>query len=530
MKALLVYPSIPDTFWSFKHILKFIRKRAAHVPLGLLTVAGMMPEDWDLKLVDTNAENLTDDDILWADMVFISAMIVQKDSSRELINRCHALGRPVTAGGPLFTSAPGDFEDVDYLVLGEGEVTFPRFLKDFREGNPQRIYYSRERPDITTTPLPRWDLVTLKYYASLSIQYSRGCPFNCEFCDIVNLNGRTPRVKSNDQMLTEIKALYDLGWRGRLFIVDDNFIGNKVRVKSMLRHIGPWMKERDYPFSLYTEASVNLADDQELMDLMTDAGFDAVFLGLETPEESSLKECGKHQNSGKNLVEAVKTIQRSGMEVMGGFIIGFDNDPPSIFDSQVKFIQQSGVVKAMIGLLNVLPGTRLYERLNREGRLIEDTSGNNTDGTLNFIPKMDAARLRTGYRAVLESVYSPREYYHRVLEFLKDYRPARRRKIDMGEVGAFLRSLLYIGILDKGVSKFYYWKLLITAFLFHRNAFGEAVSSAIYGYHFRRLLSTNEGFMHQGPLSNSDESSEQDSECRPSSQQSAGTHSATEQS
>ncbi|MFZ5865493.1 MAG: B12-binding domain-containing radical SAM protein [Thermodesulfobacteriota bacterium] len=490
MKALLVSPAIPDTFWSFKHILKFLGKKAAHPPLGLLTVAAMMPKRWDLRVVDLNVGPLSDQALQWADMVFISAMLVQKTSCREVIDRAHKFGKKVVGGGPLFTSLMEEFEDVDHLVLNEGEVTLPRFLKDLGEGHAQHVYSSPERPDITTTPLPRWDLIKIKQYASLSIQYSRGCPFNCEFCDIVNLNGRRPRVKANDQMIRELQVLYDMGWRGRLFIVDDNFIGNTSRVKSLLREIILWQEARNYPFGLYTEASVNLADDEELLTLMNKAGFDSVFLGLETPEDDCLKECGKHQNSGKDLLEAVRTIQRHGMEVMGGFIIGFDNDPPNIFERQIKFIQNSGVTKAMIGLLNALPGTRLYERLKNEGRLLsmEECSGNNCDGSMNFIPKMDAQKVKEGYQAVLEYIYSPKEYYKRVLEFLKHYKPTRRKRVDMTELMAFVKSVIYLGILDRGKNKIYYWKLLINAMLFYRASFGEAISSAIFGYHFRKLL------------------------------------------
>ncbi len=362
-------------------------------------------------------------------------------------------------------------------------------MKDLETGNLKRIYTTEEKPDITKTPAPRWELINMKLYASMSAQYSRGCPFDCEFCDIVNLNGRRPRVKSDEQMVNEFQLLYDKGWRGRLFIVDDNFIGNRVKVKSFLRNsLIPWQQEHKFPFALYTEASVNLAQDEELMQLMTSAGFDSVFLGLETPEEQSLAECGKHQNCAIDLLEAVKTIQRNGMEVMGGFIIGFDNDPPNIFERQIKFIQNSGVVKAMIGLLNAIPGTRLYKRLKEEGRLLEDCTGDNCDGSLNFIPKMDAQKLRDGYQSVLNYLYSPKEYYERVFEFLKDYNPKRKRKIQWLEVRAFFSSVVYLGILDKGKSKLYYWKLLCKAFIYHRSAFGEAVSSAIFGYHFRKLL------------------------------------------
>jgi radical SAM superfamily enzyme YgiQ (UPF0313 family) len=489
MKALLISPSIPDTFWSFKHILKFISKKAAHVPLGLLTVASMMPEEWELKLVDMNVENLSDEQLKWADMVFIGAMVIQKESVQEVVARCVKLGKKTVAGGPLFASAAKDYEDIDHFVLNEAEITFPMFMEDFEAGSLRRTYDSAEKPDIATTPPPRWDLITMKFYASMSVQYSRGCPFDCEFCDIVNLNGRRPRVKSNEQMVREFQILYDKGWRGRLFIVDDNFIGSRSKVKSLLRALKKWQEERQYPYTLYTEASVNLSQDEELMSLMTDAGFDSVFLGLETPDEDCLKECGKHQNASIDLVEAVKTIHRHGMEVMGGFIIGFDSDPPNIFDRQVNFIQNSGVVKAMIGLLNAIPGTRLYERLKKEGRLLDGCTGDNCDGTLNFIPKkMDAQTIRDGYQAVLDNIYSPREYYDRVVEFLKSYKPTRRKRIDLLEINAFLRSILYLGILDKGKNKIYYWRLVLRAFLFHREAFGEAISLAIFGYHFRKLL------------------------------------------
>ncbi|MEW6137168.1 MAG: DUF4070 domain-containing protein [Thermodesulfobacteriota bacterium] len=488
MKALLVNPAIPDTFWSFKHVLKFIRKRAAHVPLGLITVGAMLPKDWEIKLVDLNVESLRDEALRWADMVMLGAMVVQKESALQIAERAKAMGKTVVAGGPYFTSTEDTFENVDHLVLNEAEITLPRFLEDLAKGQPKRVYSSSEKPDLCMTPLPRWDLLHLNYYASLSVQYSRGCPFDCEFCDIVNLNGRKPRVKANEQMIREFDVLYDLGWRGRLFIVDDNFIGNRVKVKSLLRALIPWQEKRGYPFCLYTEASVNLAQDQELMTLMTSAGFDSVFLGLETPEEECLAECGKHQNRSMDLLEAVKTIQRNGMEVMGGFIIGFDNDPPNIFERQIKFIQSGGVVKAMIGLLQAIPGTRLYKRLQEEGRLVLECTGDNCDGTLNFIPKMDLQTVRDGYQAVLNYLYSPKQYYIRVREFLKDYKPVRRRRLDRAEIMAFFRSIWYLGLLDKGKNKLYYWKLIVTAFLFHREAFGEAVSSAIFGYHFRKLL------------------------------------------
>jgi radical SAM superfamily enzyme YgiQ (UPF0313 family) len=488
MNALLIYPSIPDTFWSFKHIMKFIRKKAAHVPLGLLTVASIFPRDWDLRLVDANVESVSDEAIKWADMVFIGAMIVQKESVRQIVARCRSLGKPTVGGGPLFTSCPEGFDDFDYLVLNEAEITLPLFLNDLVAGSPRRVYTTEKRPDITLTPLPRWDLIDMKLYASMSVQYSRGCPYDCEFCDIVNLNGRNPRVKSNDQMIREFDILYDMGWRGSVFVVDDNFIGNQSKVKSFLKALKPWQEANDFPFALYTEASVNLAQDRELMKLMTEAGFDSVFLGLETPADQCLAECGKSQNRSVDLVEAVKTIQRNGMEVMGGFIIGFDNDPPDIFERQIEFIQNSGVVRAMIGLLEALPGTRLYRRLKEEGRLLEDCSGDNCDGAMNFIPKMDSQLVRQRYYAVLNYLYSPKEYYARVVEFLETYKPVRRRRITLLGATAFLNSILYLGILDKWNNKIYYWKLLLKSLMFYRRSLREAVTLMIFGYHYRKLF------------------------------------------
>ncbi|MDD5343426.1 MAG: B12-binding domain-containing radical SAM protein [Smithella sp.] len=488
MKALLINPLIPDTFWNFRHVMKFIRKKAAHVPLGLLTVAAMFPGEWDIKVVDMNTESLSDEVIEWADLIFIGAMMVQKESVRQIIARCRTLGKAIVGGGPLFTSYKDDFNDVDYLVLNEAEITLPLFLKDLANGSPRRIYTTEEKPDINLTPLPRWDLIDINIYASMSVQYSRGCPYDCEFCDITNLYGRYPRLKSNEQMIREFDRLYEIGWRGSLFIVDDNFIGNKSKVKTLLRELKSWQETRKFPFMLYTEASVNLAQDEKLMKLMTEAGFDAVFLGLETPEEKCFAECSKHQNRSVDLVEAVKTIQRNGMEVMGGFIIGFDSDPPDIFERQIKFIQNSGVVRAMIGLLNALPGTRLYQRLKEEGRLIDDCSGDNCDGTMNFTSQMDPRTLKEGYNKVINYIYSPKEYYARILEFLATYRPVRHRPMTLLGIIAFLNSVLYVGILEKWSNSIYFWKLLFKTMIFYRRSLREAVMLMMFGYHFRKLL------------------------------------------
>jgi len=485
MKVLFVYPEYPDTFWSFKYVLKFIAKKAAFPPLGLLTVAAMLPEEWQKKLVDLNVESLLDEHLAWADMVFVSAMLVQKKSAREVINRCSSLGIKVVAGGPAFTTQHEEFTGVDHFVLNEAEVTLPLFLEDLAQGRPREIYTSDIRPEIRKTPIPLWSLINIKAYATLAIQYSRGCPYNCEFCDIVIMNGRIPRSKTPAQMQREFQALYDAGWRKSVFIVDDNFIGNRQEVKKMLPALIGWQKEHDYPFTLLTEASTDLANDEELMQMMSRANFFKVFLGLETPEKASLRECGKYQNSSRNLVEAVHTIHEHGMQVMGGFIVGFDNDTEKIFESQISFIQQIGVVTAMVGVLTALPQTRLWQRLKAEGRLLGGATGENTDGVLNFMPRMGIDTLHDGYKKILSSIYSPKRYYQRINTFLENYVPTVTSRVGREDIVAFLKSMWRIGVVSR--ARFYYWKLLIRTFIKKRMALPVAVELAIFGLHYERI-------------------------------------------
>ncbi|HIE17879.1 MAG TPA: radical SAM protein, partial [Dehalococcoidia bacterium] len=406
MKVLLVYPQYPETFWSFRHALKFISKKAAYPPLGLLTVSALLPKEWEKRLVDMNVASLSDGDIKWADYVFISAMAVQKESARYVIKKCQQLGVKVVAGGPLFTTEHEVFDGVDHFILNEAEITLPCFLEDLRNGCAKHVYVSDKWPDISLTPVPSWELIDMRKYSAMNIQYSRGCPFDCEFCDIVILNGRRPRTKGKDQLLGELDALYNRGWRGSVFIVDDNFIGNKRKLKAeILPAIAEWMRKKGRPFSFFTEASLNLSDDDELIHLMVEAGFNAVFIGIETPNEDSLAECGKHQNKNRDLVASVRKLQHHGLQVQGGFIVGFDSDPPSIFESQINFIQRSGIVTAMVGLLNAPPGSRLFQRLKREDRLTGEFSGDNTDCSLNFIPKMGYQNLINGYRKLIKTIY-----------------------------------------------------------------------------------------------------------------------------
>jgi radical SAM superfamily enzyme YgiQ (UPF0313 family) len=487
MKILMVYPQFPVTFWSFKHALKFVSKKSSYPPLGLLTVAAMLPGDWPKRVVDMNVSRLTDDDIRWADYVFVSAMAIQKESVREVIGRCRELGAVTVAGGPLFTMEPESYHDVDHLVLGEAESILPRFLEDLRNGCAEHLYKATKSPDITLTPLPDWSLIKMKHYSAMSVQYSRGCPFNCEFCDIVVLNGHRPRTKSSSQILAELDVLYRQGWRDGVFIVDDNFIGNKKKLKSeVLPAIIKWRRGKRKPFSLNTETSIDLADDDELIGLMVEAGFNAVFVGIETPNEDSLVECAKNQNRNRDLQAAVKKLHNAGLEVQGGFIVGFDNDPLSIFRSQINFIQKSGIVTAMVGLLNAPPGTRLFKRLKNENRIIGDFDGSNME--CNFIPRMNYQNLIDGYKHILDTIYSPRQYYERITTFLREFNPYKNHRFNFGfeHIRVLWKTFWILGLAEKG--KRYYWRLMVSTVLRRPRSFPVAMKLAIYGYHFRRVV------------------------------------------
>ncbi|MFN3872469.1 MAG: B12-binding domain-containing radical SAM protein [Ignavibacterium sp.] len=491
MKILLVYPETPATYWSFKDALKFISKKAAEPPLGLITVAAMLPSDWEKKLIDMNVSKLKDEDLLWADYVFIGAMNVHLNSFREIVRRCNKLGIKVVAGGPLATTQFADLLGVDHFVLNEAEITLPMFLEDLKEGDPRPVYYSDEFPDISLTPVPLFELLDIKKYASMSVQYSRGCPYDCEFCSITMLNGRKPRTKSAEQFIRELNRLLELGYKGSISVVDDNFIGNKRKLKDeFLPALINWSKEHNYIFNFITEVSINLADDDELMNMMIEAGFNSIFVGIETPNSDSLAECGKAQNLRRNLVDSVKKLQRAGFLVSGGFIVGFDNDTEKVFDEQFQFIQQSGITNAMVGLLNAPTGTRLYKRMKTEGRLLDMFSGNNMDASINFIPKMNYKTLIRGYSNLLHTIYSQKEYFRRVNEFLNEYRTPKWQtgKISLREIKAFFRLIWLLGIVEKG--KKYFWKLLFLSVFKYPKKFTTAMTLAVYGYHFRRVIRT----------------------------------------
>ena len=490
MNILLVYPEFPDTFWSFKHALKFIHKKASTPPLGLLTIAAMLPADWNLQLVDLNVDSLNQKDLQKADYVFISAMTIQQDAAQSLIKRCKEAGIKIVAGGPLFTMEQELFPEVDYFVLNEAELTLPPFLKDLAAGCAQRIYRTTEFPDIHQTPVPIWQLANLKQYSSVSIQFSRGCPYNCDFCNVTSLLGHQPRTKMTQQIMAELDSLYALGWRNGVFFVDDNFICNKKQLKTeLLPALIEWRKGK-IGMRFNTEVSINLADDPELVSLMTKAGFDTVFVGIETPDDDSLAECNKFQNRGRDLEQSVKMLQKSGLQVQGGFIVGFDHDTATIFQKQVDFIQRSGIVTAMVGLLQAPPGTHLYDRLKQEKRLLSRFSGDNVDGSTNIMPKMGYDKLRQGYREILDQIYSPKFYNERVRNFLQQYQPLRiRHHVELQTILALGRSIYHLGI--RGIERVHYWKLFFWSLFRHPRLFPLAITLSIYGYHFRHVANAH---------------------------------------
>ncbi len=490
MRVLMIYPEFPDTFWSFKHALRFVRKAASTPPLGLITVAALLPSAWEKRLVDVNVTRLRERDIEWADMVMVSAMIVQRASAQELIERCKNAGKTVIAGGPLFLSEWENFPQVDHFILNEGEITLPLFLSDLARGCPQRIYRTDEFADMAMTPTPLWELVDSKKYDCFAIQYSRGCPFQCDFCNITAMLGRKPRTKSAGQIIAELDKMYKLGWRRNVFFVDDNFIANKRQLKEeILPALIAWRRDKQAG-TYFTEASINLADDEELMDMMAAAGFKSVFVGIETPDEVSLAECHKGQNEHRDMVESVQIMQSHGLQVMGGFIVGFDNDTDSIFDRQIEFIQKSGVVTAMVGMLQAIPGTPLFARLLSEGRISHEMSGDNADGTTNIIPSMGLERLKEGYNRLMVEIYSPAKFYERIKTCLRTYNPPKMPvRMHLPEFYAFLRSIWKLGTI--GEERREYWKLFFWTLFRRPRSLSLAVTFAIYGFHFRTINALN---------------------------------------
>jgi len=486
MNVLLIYPEVPQTFWSLTHALRFMGKRAYSPPLGLLTVAAMLPPEFRRRVRDLNVESLQEEDLAWADYVFLSAMDIQRDSARRVIDFCKRAGVKVVAGGPLFTSDPEHFRDVDHLVLNEAEVTLPGFLNDLLKGEAKRLYSSTEFADVGLSPLPAYQLLKAKYYGALSVQFSRGCPYQCEFCDVTTLFGRRPRIKTVAQTVAELDGIYRVGWRGKIYFVDDNLMGNRPFLKNeLLPAIIRW-KHGKRSISFHTQITMNLADDQEIMDLMYEAGFDWVFIGIETPDEGSLAECNKKQNLHRNLPEQIRRLQRNGLQVQGGFIVGFDHDPPDIFRRQYELIQTSGIAMAMVGLLQAPVGTDLFKRLKREGRLIGEFSGNNVMDDTNIITRMDRDTLRTKYRALVTALYEPKNYYERVRNLLVELKePKEKPPFTLEALLAVVRCFFWLGLIRRG--RLHFWRVFLWTCLRRPESVQNFLGLAILGYHFRKV-------------------------------------------
>ena len=491
MNALLIDPQFPDTFWSFKHALKFLGKRAAQPPLGLMTVAALLPPHWKKRLIDTNVERLYDRDLAWADVALISGMHIQRESLAAILERCRAIGLRTVVGGPIASSVPPEELGADHVVIGEGESIVFGLALDIERDTAAAVYEAEERPELTTSPLPDLSLIKLDRYSTMTVQYSRGCPFGCEFCDIIEIYGRRPRTKAVAQVLAELDQLYAAGWREAVFIVDDNFIGNKARAKELLRALAEWRSQYRTSFDFLTEASLNLADEPELMQMMKDAGFVSVFLGIETPDELGLIAANKLQNTRRSMLDSVALIQSYGMQVMGGFILGFDTDRDDIFDRMVEFIQKSGIPIAMVGLLQAMPGTQLFRRLGREGRIVNEGGGDNTAIRLNFLPRMDAEKLVEGYRSVLRRIYSGAAYYERVKLYLNRTQPrngerkSHQQWVTRANARAFVTSIVRQGVF--GRQRWSYWKFLATVAMRYRHCIGAAMTLAVMGYHLQEM-------------------------------------------
>lgn len=462
MRVLLLYPLFPKSFWSFEKTLALVDCKALMPPLGLITVAAILPQEWEFRLVDHNIQEVTESDWDWAELVIISGMIVQKNDMLTQISEAKSRNKLVAVGGPYATTSPQEVETADFLILDEGEITLPMFIEAIEKGDRSGVFRSAEKPAVTETPIPRYDLLDLTAYDNMSVQFSRGCPFQCEFCDIIVLYGRKPRTKNPEQLLAELERIYELGWRGAVFMVDDNFIGNKRNVKLLLKELKIWMAEKGYPFGLTTEASVDLAQDDELMKLMVECNFKKVFLGIETPDQDSLALTSKFQNTRDPLTESINKITTAGMQVMAGFIIGFDGEKAQAGDRIVQFVEQTNIPLAMFSMLQALPSTALWDRLEKEGRLLNGSANINQTTLMNFVPTRNIEDIATEYVNAFWQLYDPANYLERVFRYymmLGSVKNAKSLRPSWKTIRALGLILWKQGVIPQ--TRFLFWKNLI---------------------------------------------------------------------
>jgi radical SAM superfamily enzyme YgiQ (UPF0313 family) len=484
VRCLLVNPAYPETYWSLAHMLPLVRRRWLVAPLPLITVAALLPRHWQLRLVDLAVERLTDDTLRAADVVMLSGMLVQRESLLEILSRCRRLGVRSVVGGPYATAQPERLDEADHLVLGEAEETLPELAADLEAGRARRVYREGAKPDLRSSPVPRYDLLRPGAYHYLAVQFSRGCPFECEFCDIITLYGRTPRTKAPTQVIAELEAIRATGFRGRVMFVDDNFIGPKKAVRALLAALADWRRRTDAPLEFFTEASLDLAERPDLVRAMVAAGFAVVFVGLETPREESLRETRKHQNLGGDPVERVRALRRGGLDVWAGFIVGFDHDDEKVFDEMIDFVQAAGIAYAMVGMLIALPGTALHRRLLREGRLREEDETGDMFAPTNVVATLPVYTLLEGYLRVLATLYAPEVYFARCREHLRHWEPPAGLAAAGGweDLAVVARSLWRQGV--RSPYRSHYWRFLGWALRRHPRKLPLALAQACAGHHF----------------------------------------------
>ncbi len=484
MRCLLVNPAYPDTYWSLRHMLPLVRRHWLVAPLPLITVAALLPGHWECRLVDLSVRPLDDEDLAWADVVLLSGMLVQRASLHEVVARCRSAGVPTVVGGPYATAMPEKLAAATHLVLGEGEEIVGVWARDFEAGRAERVYRETRKPDLSRSPVPRYDLLDPKAYHYMAVQFSRGCPFRCEFCDIITLYGRVPRTKEPEQVIAELEAIRASGFEGRVMFVDDNFIGHKKAVRELLEEIAAWRRRTGAKLDFFTEASIDLADRPELVRAMTDAGFAVVFIGIETPNTESLRETRKSQNLGRDMAVQVRRLRGLGLDVWAGFIVGFDHDGPEIFDEMTDFIERAGIAYAMVGMLTALPGTPLHARLASEGRLRPDAETGDMFDLTNVVTRLPERELLGGYLRVLERLYEPDAYFARCREHLQHWEraPGLVQTAAPEEILVVLRAIWRVGV--RGRYRRTWWGFLAWAARHHPRKLPLALAQACAGHHF----------------------------------------------
>lgn len=493
----MVHPRFnPHSFWNYQATCEVVGARYSAAPLGLITVAALLPPEWPVRLVNRNTETLAEEDVRWADLVMTGGMMPQQRDTMEVIAIAHAHGKPVVVGGPDVTSSPHLYGEAEFRVLGEAEGIMDRFIAAWRAGAAGGEFRAAAYPDLARSPVPRFDLLKLRHYMHVGIQLSRGCPFNCEFCNVVELNGRTPRLKSSAQMVRELDALHALGYRGHVDIVDDNLIGNRKAIKPLLADLADWSRRRKYPFEFSTEASVDLAEDEELLRLMARANFFAIFVGVETPDRDVLVGTSKRQNTRRSLADSLRKIHEAGLFVNAGFIIGFDGEKARVAGAMIDCIEELAIPIGMVGLLYALPNTRLSRRLAGEGRLHAESDRSRADADadqctsgLNFTTRRPRREMLEDYRDVLGSIYEPRAFYGRVRRLCRRLDLSQHRlRLPPSRLLRDLRSLGRIGwrsgVRDRG-ARGPFWRTLGDCLLHNPRAVRTAFSFAALYLHLR---------------------------------------------